>query len=234
MTDIGLNNQSDREKWLKEVIKKIPPGQRLLDAGAGELQYKKFCAHLDYVSQDFAQYDGQGDRQGLQTTKWDQSQLDIVSDITNIPEPAASFDAVMCIEVLEHLPAPVGALKEFSRLLKPGGKLILTAPFNSLTHFSPHFYQTGYSKNFYQYWLHKLGFEIIDMQFNGNYFEYLAQELRRLPRVGIDYSRYPVNWIDRQAIKKILATLNYLSKKNNGSEELLCYGIHVLAIKGSK
>ena len=37
---------------------------------------------LDYVSQDFAQYDGEGDTIGLQTGTWDQAQLDIISDIT--------------------------------------------------------------------------------------------------------------------------------------------------------
>ena len=107
----------------------MPVGSRILDAGAGELQYKPFCAHLDYVSQDFAQYDGQGNSVGLQTGTWDQTQLDIVSDITAIPEPDGSFDAIMCVEVLEHVPAPVDALNEFGRLLRLDGILIVTAPF---------------------------------------------------------------------------------------------------------
>jgi len=166
----------------------IPPGQRILDAGAGELQYKRFCAHLDDVSQDFAQYDGGGDGTGLQTGTRDQSKLDIIGDIRHIPEPDVSFDVVMCIEVLEHLPYPVETLREFRRLLRPGGTLILTAPFCSLTHYAPYFYQTGYSRHFYEYWLQHPGFQIVDMQWNGNYFEYLAQELRRLPSVSAEYA----------------------------------------------
>ena len=55
---------------------------------------RDFCSHLDYLSQDFAQYDGSGDGSGLQTGSWDQSKIDIVSDIIDIPEPAESFDAV--------------------------------------------------------------------------------------------------------------------------------------------
>lgn len=117
----GTRNQATREAWLERTLASIPAGSRILDAGAGELQYKRFCSHLQYVSQDFGQYDGQGDGIGLQKGSWDQSRLDIISDITAIPEPDASFDAIMCIEVLEHLPAPVDALRELIRLLKPGG-----------------------------------------------------------------------------------------------------------------
>jgi ubiquinone/menaquinone biosynthesis C-methylase UbiE len=227
----GTQNKANRDAWLERTLASIPPGQRILDAGAGELQYKRFCAHLDYVSQDFAQYDGRGDGVALQKDTWDQSQLDIVSDIMWIPEPDASFDAVMCIEVLEHLPDPIGALRELTRILKPGGTLILTAPFCCLTHFSPHFYYTGYSRYFYEYWLGELGFAIEDMQFNGNYFEYLAQELRRLPWAGKEYASMTVSRLEKGAVNVVLGLLNRLSQNNNGSEELLAYGLHIRARK---
>ena len=116
----GRKNKSTRDAWLERALAQIPEGSKILDAGAGELRYKKFCAHLDYVSQDFGQYDGKGDSTGLQTSQWDNTKLDIVSDITNIPVSDASFDAVMCIEVLEHIPEPILAIKEFSRILRGG------------------------------------------------------------------------------------------------------------------
>lgn len=145
----------------------IPAGQRILDAGAGEFQYRRFCTHLNYVSQDFAQYDGKGDGVGLQMGEWKYPQLDIVSDITAIPEPDGAFDAIMCIEVLEHVPNPILALRELARLLKPNGILILTAPFCALTHFAPFFYHTGYTRYFYEHWLTELGLEVEEMQCNG-------------------------------------------------------------------
>ena len=227
----GTQNKANRDAWLERTLASVPSGQRILDAGAGELQYKRFCAHLDYVSQDFAQYDGQGDGVALQKDTWDQSQLDIVSDIASIPEPDASFDAVMCIEVLEHLPDPIRALRELARLLKRGGTLIITAPVCCLTHFSPYFYYTGYSRYFYEHWLAELGFEIEDMQWNGNYFEYLAQELRRLPRIGEKYADMTVPWLGHIAINIVLGLLNRLSQNDNGSEQLLAYGLHVVARK---
>jgi SAM-dependent methyltransferase len=227
----GSENKVKREVWLKHALAKIPAKSRILDAGAGELQYKRFCAHLKYVSQDFAQYNGQGDGLGLQTRSWNQSDLDIVSDITKIPEPDASFDAVMCVEVLEHVPNPVNVLKEFSRLLRPGGALIITAPFCAVSHLTPFFYQTGYSRYFYEYWLKKIGFEIVEMQWNGNYFEYLAQELRRLPQIGQKYAGKTATWLDKTAINLALAFLNRLSRRNRGSEHLLAYGLHIFAKK---
>jgi len=227
----GTQNKANRDAWLERTLARIPSGQRILNVGAGELQYKGFCAHLDYVSQDFAQYDGQGDGTGLQKGAWDRSQMDIVCDITSIPEPDASFDAVMCIEVLEHLPDPIRALHELTRLLKPGGTLIITAPFCSLTHYSPYFYQTGYSRCFYEYWLGELGFEIEDMQWNGNYFEYLAQELRRLPTVAKRYSTGRLKRGEGLAIRVLLGVLDRLSKSDRSSQELLAFGMHVRAVK---
>jgi len=228
---VGLTNQATREAWLEKTLANITPGFRILDAGAGELQYKRFCAHLDYYCQDFARYDGIGNNSGLQTGKWDQSALDIISDITDIPEPDASFDAILCVEVLEHLPDPIKALRELTRLLKPGGTLIVTAPFCALTHFAPYFYQTGYSRYFYEYWFRELGLEIVELKENGNYFEYIAQELRRLPEA---VGRYTTGRLARHvklSIRILLNTLFRLSKVDSGSTELLVYGWQVIARK---
>jgi len=228
---VGKSNLINRENWLEQTLKKIPEDYRILDAGAGELKYKKFCQHLNYVSQDFAQYDGTGDGAGLQTKTWDQTRLDIVSDITSIPEPDSAFDAVMCIEVLEHVPYPVDALREISRLLRSGGYLVVTAPFNSLTHFAPYFYQTGYSQYFYRYWLDRFGFEIIDIQENGNYFEYLAQEINRLPSVATKYASENLTWLERKALNIVGSALGRFSRKDKGSSEFLSFGLHVFAQK---
>jgi len=228
---VGTMNLIDRERWLDQTLRKIPSGCRILDAGAGELKYKKFCQHLNYVSQDFAQYDGKGNGAGLQMKNWDQSRLDIVSDITAIPEPDGSFDAIMCIEVLEHVPHPVNALEELARLLHPGGYLVVTAPFASLTHFAPYFYQTGYSRYFYQYWLERLGFEILDLQENGNFFEYLGQELKRLEFVAERYASGHLSLLETLALNVMKGALRRFSSRDRGSKELLCFGLHVFAKK---
>ncbi|MCX6735938.1 MAG: methyltransferase domain-containing protein [Candidatus Parcubacteria bacterium] len=229
--DIGTNNQRIREMWLKEKLKNIPAGVSILDAGAGELQYKSFCEHLKYTSQDFGKYNGEGDSKGLQTKKWDNSRLDIISDIINIPRPDASFGAIMCIEVFEHIPEPAKAIKEFSRLLKTKGKLIITAPFCSMTHFAPYHFSTGFNKYFYEKVLRENGFRIIDIAPNGNYYEYLAQEVRRIPSIAGRYSHSKTSIFEKIVFKITLSILNKYNKKDSGSNELLCFGYNVLAEK---
>ncbi len=226
----GLTNESNRVNWIEATLKKIPAGSTILDAGAGECQFKKFCGHLNYVSQDFAQYTGEGDV-GLQTGSWDNSKLDIVSDITSIPRPDASFDAIMCTEVLEHVPDAVAALKELNRLLRPGGYLLITAPFGSLTHFAPYHFATGFSRFFYEHHLGNMGYDIQDLTLNGNYFEFLAQELRRVNTVAKKYSGTKLSFLQRVYRYMFLNTLHKLSQKDSGSKELLVYGVQVFAVK---
>ncbi|MBA3047761.1 class I SAM-dependent methyltransferase [Patescibacteria group bacterium] len=228
---VGTKNEYSRLEWLEKTLKKIPQKSRILDAGAGELKYKDLCEHLKYVSQDFGKYDGAGDGIGKQTKEWNNSILDIICDITDIPEKDDSFDAIMCIEVFEHLPDPISAIKEFSRLLQEEGHLIITAPFCSLTHFSPYHFYTGFNKNFYVNHLSDYGFKIIDIQPNGNYFEYIAQELRRLNSVAKKYSNKNLKIYEKLMIKTFLYSLEKLSKNDHGSSELLNFGYFVHAIK---
>jgi len=229
MTDVGTSNEKTRVDWIEKTLRQIPAGSRILDAGAGEQQFKKYCSHLVYVSQDFAKYDGKGDNRGLQMGSWDQSKLDIISDITSIPEPDGSFDAVICIEVFEHLSDPLLAIKEFSRLIKRGGHLVITAPFCSLTHFAPYHFSSGFNSYYYQEHLPKSGFEIIEITPNGNYFEFIAQEIRRVPSTAEKYDNDHLTWVERKATNIILNMLDRFSRKDKNSHEILCFGYHILA-----
>lgn len=228
--NVGVSNSHTRDEQIRQALEKVPAGSRLLDAGAGECQYRTFCSHLNYVSQDIAVYDGSGDK-GLQTGTWDTSQIDIVCDIVDVPEPDASFDAVLCTEVLEHLPDPVRALDEMARLLKPGGTMIVSAPFWSLTHFAPFHFATGFNRYFYEHHFGRLGFSIVEMSPNGNYFESVAQEVRRIPEIGMKFADDKALAIERHAICVVLSMLERMAAKDHGSTELLAFGMLVRAVK---
>ena len=228
---VGTTNDTARAAWVEQALKKVPAGGRILDAGAGEQRFKPCCRHLKYVAQDFAQYDGRGDGHGLQMGSWEQSKLDLVCDITAIPEPDGAFDAVLCVEVFEHLPEPLLALQEFARLLKPGGCLILTAPFCSLTHFAPYHFATGFSRYFYERHLPAHGFDIQELTPNGNYFEYLAQEIRRLPEMSRQYAGVRWSGTAKLAQSWLLRALGRCSAADRGSAEVLHYGCQVNARK---
>lgn len=222
------DNEANRAAFVEKALAELPKGLRILDAGAGELRNKPLCAHLDYVSQDFCQYDGVGDGKGLQTKQWQTGGIDVVSDITRIPLPDGSFDAVLCSEVLEHLPEPTRALDEFSRLLKPGGRLILTAPFNSLVHFAPYHYSTGFSRYWYEHHLPARGFRILTLVPNGDWFALLRQEAGRLGRAAREHGSraWPLAYAAGAAV-----ALYFAVHKSRPATDWACFGWHCISLK---
>jgi SAM-dependent methyltransferase len=54
-----------------------------------------------------------------------------------LPFPDASFDAVLCTEVLEHIADPAETIREIHRVLKPAGRLVLTIPWSARFHYQP-------------------------------------------------------------------------------------------------
>jgi SAM-dependent methyltransferase len=70
----------------------------------------------------------------------DVSAVDVMASADALPFDDASFDCVICTEVLEHCPDPGRTLAEVSRVLRPGGRVFLTTPFLRPLHEMPHDY----------------------------------------------------------------------------------------------
>lgn len=170
-----------RNAWIAGKADSLKAGSIVLDVGAGEGQYRKFFSHCEYKTQDFCQY--KGTTTGSQIENWTYNHIDYVSDIKEIPVSDASFDAIICTEVLEHVPEPIDALRELSRILVPGGKLFLTAPLGSGLHQQPFHYYGGYSPHFYEKFLKEFGFEILEIKPVGGLLKHVGQELHRAGRV---------------------------------------------------
>lgn len=227
----GRDNEQQRIEWLRRNLNALPQGVRLLDVGAGELRNRGLCKQVEYVSQDFCQYEGIGDGVALQTGRWDTSRIDLVSDITSIPALDASFDVVLCTEVLEHVPDPLAALREMARLVKQGGRLIVTVPFCSLTHFAPYHFSSGLSKYWFEKHLGELGFTILEATPNGGWFDFVAQEIWRLPWTGRTYSNRFLGWLALFLALPTLGLMRVMKSVDRGSSQLLTFGWHVLARK---
>lgn len=61
----------------------------------------------------------------------------IICELTSIPVDAGTYDAILCNAVLEHVPDPIGSMKEFKRLLKSDGFVVIAVPFLQPYHPTP-------------------------------------------------------------------------------------------------
>lgn len=174
-SDFGEANQRERDRWIKAKAATIPAGSRVLDVGAGTCPYRALFAHCDYQTHDFKQYEGVK----LGGTH-DYGHIDYVSDVASIPAPDASFDVILCTEVLEHVPEPIAALREMARLLRPGGRMLVTAPLGSGLHQMPFHFYGGYTPEWYKYFGAKFGLNVQEVTPNGGFFRLLAQECARV------------------------------------------------------
>lgn len=226
-----FRNSEIRNDWVKGKLLSMPKGKILLDAGAGESKYKKYCSHLKYIAQDFGEYvPGEIDT-GIQSSKWDYSDINIKCDITDIPLESGSIDAILCTEVFEHLENPILAIKEFSRLMVGGGQLLLTAPFCCLTHMAPYFYYNGFSEFWYKKHLEEYGFEIVEQRNYGNFFKYIQQELFRLNEVCERYAGEEMKKKEMETVYEMIKILSKYSENDTGSDELLRFGTMIEARK---
>ena len=221
-----LNNEYNRIVWVKEQLEKLEKGTSILDAGCGSQQYKKFCTHLIYYAQDFGKYKTD-ESDSLFTNKkssYKYGKLDYVGDIWEIQEVDNYFNTILCTEVFEHILYPHETLSEFYRLLKPGGKLILTFPSNCLRHMDPFYFSSGYSNRYMEYFLPKIGFEIKQIKPNGDYYKWLMVEMYRTARKN----GFFVSFL-------LLPAFCYFYFKQRSptieSVNTLCMGYHVLANK---
>jgi SAM-dependent methyltransferase len=71
--------------------------------------------------------------------------LQVIASADTLPFADASFDAVLCLETIEHLPKPKPAAREMMRVLKGGGLVMITTParFRWLTKPDPHYQIRG-------------------------------------------------------------------------------------------
>ncbi len=196
----------ERESILEFALRaaaELPAGSRLIDVGAGNSPYRELFTQLSYESTDWEHSAHPGARA-----------VDHVGPAHDLPVHDESYDAVLCTQVLEHVPNPDEVARELHRILRPGGRLYLTVPLAWELHEMPF--------DFYRYTASGLarifadaGFEQLDIRPRNDCFRTLSQLMHN---VGSMIGRYPDGRDAQRA--QATATLRAMAAEVAGYEGL--------------
>lgn len=134
-------------------------GGRLLDFGCGSKPYKSLFTVEEYIGLD---YENEGHPHKNE-------QIDVFYDGSNIPFDDNTFDSILCSEVFEHISDLPQVIRELSRVLKPGGKMLITCPFVWPEHERPYDF-ARYTQYSLRKDLEKEGIQIMIMDKSGDFF----------------------------------------------------------------
>ena len=184
-------------RFMRWVSTQVPKGALVLDAGSGEGRFSHLFSHTRYFGVDLAVGD----------SDWDYSNLHVITNLAQLPFPRHTYDAVICTQVLEHVPDPQSILNEISRVLKVGGYLYLTAPQSWHQHQKPHDYYR-YTSFGLQYLIENSKLQVETIEPMGGYFWYLSFQLQNLVHwIFYNRPRTALNWPVRAGLGLIFQLL---------------------------
>jgi SAM-dependent methyltransferase len=110
----------------------LGPGRRLLDVACGAGGPARFAARttgcdvvgVDNSEQAIATASRLSREEGLQ----DRARFEVADAGLRLPFADASFDAVLCVDAIVLLPGRPAVFQDWSRLLRPGGRVAFTDP----------------------------------------------------------------------------------------------------------
>jgi SAM-dependent methyltransferase len=147
-------------------IRKLAPrlDGRLMDFGCGRKPYQNLFNVSEYIGVDL-------EKTGHDHTH---SRVDVFYNGRSLPFDDNSFDSIFCSEVLEHIFNPDEILKELNRVLKPGGKALITVPFCWNEHEVPYDY-ARYTSFGIRHLLTKHGLKVMELHKSGNFIGVVFQ-----------------------------------------------------------
>ncbi|WP_157793136.1 class I SAM-dependent methyltransferase [Bordetella genomosp. 8] len=123
---------------LATIVKHLRPALgsldgKVLDVGAGQSPWRSWLPErVHYFGLDIANAAEFGMSESVRDVTY--------YDGGSMPFADGTFDAVLCVEVMEHASDPELLVSEMFRVLKPGGTLLLTVPWSARLHHLPHDY----------------------------------------------------------------------------------------------
>ena len=125
-----LPNPLDRKfERIAEVLSGLLPCEAFLDAGCGD---GRFFAVLASLGEQPKQVAGTDIAQSILETAGATANAAGISvelsqaNLEELPYADRTFDVVLCTQVIEHLLEPAQGLRELRRVLRPGGRLLIT------------------------------------------------------------------------------------------------------------
>jgi SAM-dependent methyltransferase len=114
-----------RQRFALQIVEAaLPRGSKILDAGCGpgEMAAQLMQRGYEVWGLDIAEPMVRRARERCRANRFR------VGDIERIPFPVNTFDGVVCLGVVEYLDTDAKALREIERVLKPGGKAVVSTP----------------------------------------------------------------------------------------------------------
>ena len=128
-------------RLLQEAVKKLAPSASgmLLDVGVAERPYDAhFAPYVNrYIGLEYPVVVNNLNPEIWKHLDRVQGIVDVWGDGNRLPFVDESFDTVLSVEVLEHVPDPDRMVAEFARVLRPEGRALVTVPFASALHQLP-------------------------------------------------------------------------------------------------
>lgn len=177
------------EGAIREFAAGADAGAVVLDVGAGSGHYRALFPGMRYYAVDM----------GLEQESL--KGLDAAADICALPFADECAGYAVCIEVLEHVFEGRRLMAEIRRVLKPGGRALVTTPLCFGEHMQPYDYF-----RYTRYGLGKTavenGLRVVSIEPRGGYFIFLSFHLRKFPEYLVSSNRLP-GWL-RKAVKRAL------------------------------
>jgi SAM-dependent methyltransferase len=142
---------------------------RVLDVGCGTMPFKRHLERVPAVT-GYDSLDIEARAPGVTF---------IASVERMTPVADATYDTVLCSEVLEHVPDPWSGLQEIRRVLRPGGVLLISVPFLARLHEEPHDY-FRYTEHTLRYSLAALEFDVDEVVATGSVFSFMGHQVSSL------------------------------------------------------
>lgn len=136
---------------------------RILDIGCGSKPYQNLFEYEEYIGLELDTPENRAKKKA-----------DYFYDGNTMPFLDKYFDSLISTQVFEHIFNPDDFLREANRVLKLGGKFLLTVPFVWDEHEQPYDY-ARYSSFGLKYILNKNGFEVIEHRKSNNGLELIFQ-----------------------------------------------------------